>query len=252
MEKYKEIFRLKKMLEDAKIPFDWITNFGYSKKQIKYLKKIAPDLIDHYHIIYPYKGDGQVCSVIEGFGTYGAEEDKLEIMGLLTLEERNNDCVVGHLTAENVFERIQNHYRKEIYTMKKIKIVDEDTLEIKEIEVAEEVTSSDDELDTFADQLRAILNCEPEEFYLKYKEYKEAEAKFKKLYDPFKEKLIKIYENTANLPKNIVIGGTKLTYVSPSTRSLIDSKKLKEEEPEIAKKFTKTNNVGATIRLEEV
>ena len=44
----------------------------------------------------------------------------------------------------------------------------------------------------------------------------------------------------------------KLTYVSPSERKTIDSKKLKEEEPEIAKKFTKTTNVKASVRIEEV
>ena len=41
-----------------------------------------------------------------------------------------------------------------------------------------------------------------------------------------------------------------MTYVSPSTRTIVDTKKLKEEEPDIAKKFTKTSTVKATIRLE--
>ena len=31
-----------------------------------------------------------------------------------------------------------------------------------------------------------------------------------------------------------------------------DSKKLKEEEPELAKKFTKTTDVNATIRIEGI
>lgn len=43
-----------------------------------------------------------------------------------------------------------------------------------------------------------------------------------------------------------------MTYVSPSTRSSIDSKKLKEEEPAIAEKFTKTTNVTASVRIEEL
>ena len=47
-------------------------------------------------------------------------------------------------------------------------------------------------------------------------------------------------------------GKVKLTHVSPSTRSTIDNKKLKEEEPELAKKFTKVTNVSASIRLEEI
>ena len=133
---------------------------------------------------------------------------------------------------------------------KKIVKIDEDTLEMKEEVIVEEM-ATDEELDTFAGQLRSILNCEPEEFYLKYREYKEAESKFKEIYDPFKEKLIQLYTNTPDLPKSIVIGGSKLTYVSPSIRNTIDSKKLKEEEPEIAKKFTKSTSVKASIRLEE-
>lgn len=98
--------------------------------------------------------------------------------------------------------------------------------------------------------IQSALNCEPEEFYKKYKKYKKAEEEFKNLYEPFKEKLIELYgDKNNNLPSSIVIGGTKLTYVSPSIRATIDSKKLKEEEPEIAKKFTKNTPVSATIKL---
>lgn len=52
----------------------------------------------------------KICSVVEGHGTYGANEDKLEIMGLLTEEELEYDTVCGYLTAEDVFERIKKHY----------------------------------------------------------------------------------------------------------------------------------------------
>ena len=68
----------------------------------------------------------------------------------------------------------------------------------------------------------------------------------------FKENLIELHSKRSDLPKTVVVGPTKLTYVSPSTRNSIDSKKLKEEEPAIAEKYTKTTNVKATIRLEEI
>lgn len=100
--------------------------------------------------------------------------------------------------------------------------------------------------------LKVMLNCDPEEFYKKYKKYKKAEAEFKAIYEPFKENIVKLYNEKPELTNNIMVGGLKLVYVSPSVRSTIDSKKLKEEEPEIAKRFTKTTNVSATIRLEEV
>lgn len=251
MSKYKEIFKLKKMLEDAHIPFDWEESFGYGEHDLEKLKRIAPDLIEHYHIMYPHRGDLQICSVIEGFGTYGESNDLLEIMGLLTPEEGDDDCVVGYLTAEEVFKRIENHYRKELIFMKKtVKVIDEDTLEIIDV-VEEETTPTEDK----AEELRGIftqaLDCEPEEFYQRYRSWKKAEADFKEVFEPFKAKLLELHK-TSVLPKSVVIGGVKVTYVEPSVRTSIDSKKLKEEEPEIAKKFTKTTNVSATIRTEEI
>lgn len=62
---------------------------------------------EHWHINYPNR-EKRIISVIEGIGTYGEADDKLEIMGGLTEEEAENDDVAGWLTAENVFERIKN------------------------------------------------------------------------------------------------------------------------------------------------
>ena len=42
----------------------------------------------------------------------------------------------------------------------------------------------------------------------------------------------------------------KVTYVEPTTRSTIDSKKLKEELPTIAEKYTKTTVVKGSVRIE--
>lgn len=140
---------------------------------------------------------------------------------------------------------------------KKIIQIDEDTLEIREILIDEEETSEDryvsfTDYDEINKLLQGAMNCEPEEFYQKYRDYKAAEANFNKLYEPFKANIIELHEKHPEIPKGVVIGGVKLTYVSPSTRTSIDSKKLKEEEPELAKKFTKTSNVSASVRLEEV
>lgn len=113
--KYKEIFKLKRMLEKENIPFEWIECFGYSEDDIEKLRKIAPDIIDHYQICYPCKDDGKRwISVIEGFGTYGSEQDKLEIMGGFTPWEEYNygDRIIGYLTANNVFKRIKRNYEE--------------------------------------------------------------------------------------------------------------------------------------------
>lgn len=108
--KYKEIFRLKRMLEKENIPFEFIECFGYDKR----LLSEYPDIMDHYQICYPSKGEDQVISVIGGFGAHGAEQDKLEIMGLLTPWERyhHGDSTIGWLTAENVFKRIKRDYEE--------------------------------------------------------------------------------------------------------------------------------------------
>lgn len=88
---YKEILKLKKILEDENIPFEWE----------------APHF-DGYHLLYPEK-ENPVCSVIEFDGSYGGHYDLLEIMGLMTDAEifKEQDDVLGWLTAENVFNRIK-------------------------------------------------------------------------------------------------------------------------------------------------
>ncbi len=139
---------------------------------------------------------------------------------------------------------------------KKIIKIDEETFEITEmyVDVEEEETKDEavgDVISDFAEALRKAMGCTSDEFYDKYQAMKKAEAEFKEVYEPLKAEVIKLHE-TQNLPKNVIVGGAKLTYVSPSTRSTIDSKKLKEEEPEIAKKFTKTTQVAATVKLEDI
>lgn len=94
--KYNEIFKLKDMLERAKIQFKF------------------SELMGGYHIVYLEDGGECVCSVIEHDGSYGREKDLLEIQGLMTKEEleETQDTVLGYLTAENVFQRIKKHWKK--------------------------------------------------------------------------------------------------------------------------------------------
>lgn len=139
--------------------------------------------------------------------------------------------------------------------MKVIKVIDEDTLETKDvvIEDGEEVvtgTLSEEATEAIADLYRQTLPCEPDDFVQKYKKYKDAKAEFDAAFEAFKVNLIELHKVKPDLPKSVIIGGIKVTYVSPSTRTTIDTKKLKEEEPELAKKFSKTTNVEATVRLE--
>ena len=91
---FKEIHILRGMLFTAGIPHEFARNF------------------DGCQIGYPALDpiEERVCSVVETAISYGHEADLLEIMGLLTPEEEENDSVSGWLTAENVFGRIKAHW----------------------------------------------------------------------------------------------------------------------------------------------
>lgn len=90
--RYREILRLKKMLKKAHFKFQvYEQQNGYDISSMDF----DVDSFD--------KG----WSVIEHDGSYGREKDLLEISaGLMTEEERQDDDVLGYLTAEQVFARI--------------------------------------------------------------------------------------------------------------------------------------------------
>ena len=90
---YQEICRLEALLSQAVIPHK------LERRE------------DGWKISYSEEGKC-VCSVIEYTGTQGARSDRLEIMGLLNAEERKFGKVVGHLTAENVFQRIERDWER--------------------------------------------------------------------------------------------------------------------------------------------
>lgn len=73
------------------------------------------------------------------------------------------------------------------------------------------------------------------------KKQAEEEAKVlrEKLLEAMEKHSIKSFENDK----------IKLTYVAPTTRSTIDSKRLKEELPDIAEQYTKTSEVKATLKI---
>lgn len=111
-EKYNEIFKLKSLLEENHIPFEWIEH---------------NDFRNGYQICYPEKDEKRVCSVIEHSFSYGSQEDLLEIQGLLTADEEKCDSVLGNLTADDVFQRILSHWKgtREKNTYRPFKSCDE-------------------------------------------------------------------------------------------------------------------------------
>lgn len=85
-----EIEKLANMLKCAGMPFERDDD-PRSMRRIKYPSK-----------------DDEVCSIIEGLGSYGNQANLLEIRGLLKPGEGKD--IAGWLTAENVFARIKEHY----------------------------------------------------------------------------------------------------------------------------------------------
>lgn len=91
MAKYNEIIKLHEMLNKADIPHTFESEHGG-------------------HHIY-YNCLGRSCSVIEHNYSYGSHKDLLEICGLLTVKEAQQDGVAGYLTADDVFNRILSAHR---------------------------------------------------------------------------------------------------------------------------------------------
>ena len=128
MSKYKEIFKLKEMLEKAEIPYIFIDRFEEDRKLMKnneYLNEYLKDkeyyqillfndfreVMERYNTYKVFDNEKRIISIVQGYGTYGEEDDLLEIMGLLTEEEEKIDSVTGYLTAEDVFNRIIKYFK---------------------------------------------------------------------------------------------------------------------------------------------
>ena len=99
-----ELDKLEQMLIDAGIPHRRLpTQIAYYGPDGQQPEPEQPGVIRG-------AGVGAVCSVIAH--GYGSEEGLLEISGLLTPEEAKYDAVLGYLDAENVFARIEKHYKE--------------------------------------------------------------------------------------------------------------------------------------------
>lgn len=94
--KYTEIIRLHELLAENNIPH------------------VIRRCMDGWQVCYPYcrPDDSCISDAIQHFGSYGREQNLLEIMGLLTPEEEEYDSVAGYLTAEDVFERYKKHWEE--------------------------------------------------------------------------------------------------------------------------------------------
>lgn len=105
---YKEIFKLKVMLDKANIPYEF-RDRSYSIKSIN-VNNLLFQIIVYNPSPSAAADPDRLISVIQGNGTIGNDQDLLEIMGCLTTREEKYDSVVGYLTAKEVYKRIRKKY----------------------------------------------------------------------------------------------------------------------------------------------
>lgn len=83
---YTEITHLHTMLEDNRIPHLFHRRY------------------DGWQVCYPGSENCRI-SAVQHYFSYGAKDNRIEIMGGITLADGTKNSVLGHLTAEDVFAR---------------------------------------------------------------------------------------------------------------------------------------------------
>jgi len=100
-----EMDKLRNMLDVNRIKYNYdVIDDGRD------ILSVCFGLVGKREYIQIYNNGQRIISVVYGCGTYGYEKGLLEIMGLLTDEEFENDDVVGYLSAENVYNRIKKYF----------------------------------------------------------------------------------------------------------------------------------------------
>lgn len=103
----REIHRLAFMLEQEGIPYE-MTAHPMGGYQLAYYGPQGKPQNGGFVTMW---GMGAVCSVAETPFSLGYANDRLELSGLLTPEERLMGIVKGDLTADDVLGRIKQHWQ---------------------------------------------------------------------------------------------------------------------------------------------
>ncbi len=107
-----EIDKLEQMLTESNIPFDK----QYIHNGICLIYPGAEELrrawLEEYGLLYDTKVNDKGCVCGVNVFTKGKEQGLLEITGLMTDEELKQGKHVNCLSADNVFKRIEKHYKE--------------------------------------------------------------------------------------------------------------------------------------------
>lgn len=86
-----------------------------------------------------------------------------------------------------------------------------------------------------------------QDFINDYKEFQKIKLAMELKEKEFKEELKEAFELTGRTDKPILLDGFSATYRKGSIRTTIDTKRLKAEQPEIAKQYEKTSETSASV-----
>lgn len=103
----------------------------------------------------------------------------------------------------------------------------------------EEMEETNDELQTMQGSIPDVVHRITELSVLKKKIEAEEKLMKEKLVEAMEQNNIKSFENDE----------VKFVYVAPTTRTSLDSAKLKKDHPDIVKEYQKTSKVSASVRI---
>ena len=86
-----------------------------------------------------------------------------------------------------------------------------------------------------------------EDFINDYKEFKKIKLEMELKEKEFKEELKEAFEITGRTDKPILLDGFSASYRKGSQRATIDTKRLKEEQPEIVKQYSKVTLTSPSV-----
>jgi hypothetical protein len=103
----------------------------------------------------------------------------------------------------------------------------------------EEAVGEETELDVMSSAVPDVLRAITDITVQKKKLEEQEKLMKKKLQEAMEQHGIKSFENEH----------VKFVYVAPTTRTTIDSAKLKKDHPELAEQYSKTSDVSASVRI---
>lgn len=88
-----------------------------------------------------------------------------------------------------------------------------------------------------------------EETIKKLRDYAEIQLEADMFMKELKENLLNLMESNG-IQESFEVGGLKVSYKKPSQRTTLDSKKIKEDLPDIYDKYSKTSDVKSSVSLD--